>query len=53
MVSKSARVVEEVDIRKVGSERVETVRDTIRRQQVEVERAADQSTNAPLKSTKV
>lgn len=38
VVSKSARVVEEVVIGKEGSDRVETVKDKIRRQQVEVER---------------
>lgn len=38
VVSKTARVVEEVAIGKEGSERTETVRDTVRRQQVEVEK---------------
>jgi uncharacterized protein (TIGR02271 family) len=38
VVSKSARVVEEVTLRKTGSDRVETVKDTVRRQQVEVEK---------------
>jgi uncharacterized protein (TIGR02271 family) len=38
VVSKSARVVEEVVIGKEGSDRVETVKDKIRRQQVEVEK---------------
>jgi uncharacterized protein (TIGR02271 family) len=38
VVSKSARVAEEVVIGKTGSDHVETVRDTVRRQQVEVER---------------
>jgi uncharacterized protein (TIGR02271 family) len=38
VVSKSARIAEEVVIRKEGSDRVETVRDKVRRQQVEVER---------------
>lgn len=38
VVSKSARVVEEVVIGKEGSDRVETVKDKVRRQQVEVER---------------
>lgn len=40
VVSKQARVAEEVVIRKSGSDRVETVRDTVRRQQVDVERTA-------------
>jgi uncharacterized protein (TIGR02271 family) len=38
VVSKSARVVEEVAVGKTGSDRVQTVHDTVRRQQVEVER---------------
>ena len=38
VVSKSAHVAEEVVIRKEGSDRVETVHETIRRQQVEIER---------------
>lgn len=37
VVSKEARVTEEVVIRKDASERVETVRDTVRRTEVEVE----------------
>ena len=39
VVSKTARVVEEVTLRKTGTDHVETVKDTVRRQQVEVERA--------------
>jgi uncharacterized protein (TIGR02271 family) len=38
LVNKTARVVEEVALRKIGSEHVETVHDKIRRQQVEIER---------------
>lgn len=38
VVNKQARVVEEVAVRKEGTDRVETVRDTVRRQQVEVEK---------------
>jgi uncharacterized protein (TIGR02271 family) len=38
VVNKTARVVEEVTLRKSGSDRVETVKDTVRRQQVEVEK---------------
>jgi uncharacterized protein (TIGR02271 family) len=37
VVSKTARLAEEVVIRREGSDRVETVRETVRRQQVEVE----------------
>jgi len=40
VVSKSARVAEEVVISKEGSDRVQTVKDTVRRQQVEVERVS-------------
>ncbi|MGB6193011.1 MAG: YsnF/AvaK domain-containing protein [Terracidiphilus sp.] len=39
VVNKTARVVEEVILRKTGSDRVETVKDTVRRQQIEVEKA--------------
>jgi uncharacterized protein (TIGR02271 family) len=38
VVSKSARVVEEVVVGKEGSDRVETVKDKVRRQQVEIEK---------------
>ena len=38
VVSKSAHIAEEVVIRKEGSDHIETVRDKIRRQQVEMER---------------
>ncbi|KAB0682750.1 YsnF/AvaK domain-containing protein [Aureimonas leprariae] len=37
VVSKEARVKEEIDLRKVGSERTETVSDTVRRTEVDVE----------------
>ena len=38
VVSKSVRIVEEVVIRRTGTDHVETVRDKVRRQQVDVER---------------
>jgi uncharacterized protein (TIGR02271 family) len=38
VVSKTARVAEEVVIGKKGSDRVETIRDTVRRQELDVER---------------
>ena len=38
VVTKTARVAEEVLIRREGTDHVETVRDTVRRQQVELER---------------
>src|SRR6185437_11633256 len=40
VINKTAHVAEEVVIRVEGSDRVETVHDTIRRQQVELERTA-------------
>jgi flagellar biosynthesis/type III secretory pathway M-ring protein FliF/YscJ len=36
-VSKEARVVEEVSIRKDAEEHVETVQDTVRRQEIEID----------------
>src|ERR1700734_203310 len=38
LVNKTARVVEEVGLKKIGSDHGETIRDNLRRQQVEVER---------------
>jgi len=38
MVSKTARVAEEIVIGKTGSDHVETIRDTVRKQQAQVER---------------
>jgi uncharacterized protein (TIGR02271 family) len=38
LVSKTARIVEEVSLKKIGTEHVQTVSDKIRRQQVEIER---------------
>jgi uncharacterized protein (TIGR02271 family) len=38
LVGKTARVVEEVALRKIGSDHVETIHDKIRRQQAEIER---------------
>ena len=38
VISKSSKVSEEIVVGKTGSDRVETVHDTVRRQQVEVER---------------
>lgn len=42
VVSKTARVVEEIAVGKEGSDRTETVRDTVRRQQAEVEKVDPQ-----------
>jgi len=38
LVNKTARVVEEVSLKKIGTDHVETVHDKLRRQQVEIER---------------
>jgi len=38
LVNKIARIVEEVSLKKIGTDHVETVKDKIRRQQVEIER---------------
>ena len=38
VAKKTARIVEEVALRKVGTDHVETIHDKIRRQQVEIER---------------
>jgi uncharacterized protein (TIGR02271 family) len=40
VVSKSSHIAEEVVVGKTGSDHVETIKDTVRRQQVEVERVA-------------
>ena len=41
VVTKTARITEEVVIRRRGSDHVETIRDTVRRQQLEVERVPE------------
>ena len=41
VVTKNARIAEEVVIRREGSDHVETIRDTVRRQQVEMERVQE------------
>jgi uncharacterized protein (TIGR02271 family) len=38
LVNKTARIVEEVGLKKIGSDHVETIKDKLRRQQVEIER---------------
>jgi uncharacterized protein (TIGR02271 family) len=43
VVSKSSRIVEEVVVGKEGSDRVETVKDKVRRQQVEIEKQPTQT----------
>lgn len=44
VVTKSAHIAEEVVIRKEGTDTVRTLRDKVRRQQVEVERAGERTT---------
>ncbi len=46
VVSKTSHIVEEVVIRKTGSDHVETLRDKVRRQQVDVERGAEKKRKA-------
>jgi uncharacterized protein (TIGR02271 family) len=47
VVSMSSHIAEEVVVGKTGSDHVETVHDTVRRQQVEVERAPSTATRKP------
>jgi len=49
LVNKTARVVEEVGLRKIGSDHVETVHDKIRRQQVEIERLGPDGRPIPVR----
>lgn len=55
VVGKTARVREEVVVHKEATDRVETVRDTVRRQDVEIERDDDSTSRAdgatPMPST--
>jgi uncharacterized protein (TIGR02271 family) len=44
VVSKNARVVEEVSLRKQATDRVETIRDTVRKEEVEVEHIPSETT---------
>jgi uncharacterized protein (TIGR02271 family) len=44
MVSKTARVVEEVSLRKEVTDRVETVRDTVRKEEVEIDQIPGETT---------
>jgi uncharacterized protein (TIGR02271 family) len=46
VVSKAARVTEEVSLRKEASDRVETVKDTVRRDEVDVEQVPGEPTGA-------
>lgn len=51
VAKKTAKIVEEVALRKVGTDHVETIRDKLRRQQVEIERVDAQGKVIPAKST--
>jgi uncharacterized protein (TIGR02271 family) len=57
VVSKTARVVEEVKLRKDVTDRVETVKDTLRRDEVEIEKVPGETTTAgttaPASSPKI
>jgi uncharacterized protein (TIGR02271 family) len=47
VVSKTAHVTEEVRLRKEAVERIETVRDTVRREEVEVEQVPGETVTNP------
>jgi len=47
LVSKTARVVEEVSLKKIGSDHVQTLHEKVRRQQVEIERLDAEGKRAP------
>ncbi len=51
VVSKTARVYEEVGLRKEATERVETVRDTVRKEEVEVEQVPGTTTTTTTGGT--
>ena len=47
VVSKTARVYEEVGLRKAATDRTETVSDTVRKEEVEIEQIPGQTTTSP------
>ena len=51
VVSKTARVKEEIDIKKVATERTETVRDTVRREDVEITKVPGDATGSTYDTT--
>ena len=53
VVSKTARIVEEVSLRKEATDRVETVRDTVRKEEVKVEKMPGEATMSPSGTTPV
>jgi uncharacterized protein (TIGR02271 family) len=52
LVNKTARIVEEVSLKKIGADHVETVKDKLRRQQVEIERVGPDGRVLPGQSAK-
>jgi len=53
LVNKTARIVEEVSLKKIGSDHVETVKDKIRRQQVEIERVGPDGKPLPSQRPRI
>ena len=53
VVSKTARVYEEVGLRKDATERVETVRDTVRKEEIEVEQIPGQVETTTARNTRI
>jgi uncharacterized protein (TIGR02271 family) len=53
LVNKTARVVEEVSLKKIGTEHVETIKDKIRRQQAEIERLGPDGKVIPSRKVNV
>lgn len=51
LVNKTARVVEEVGLKKIGADHVETIHDKLRRQQAEVQRVGPDGKVIPPKSS--
>ena len=51
VVSKTARVVEEVGLRKEATDRVETIRDTVRKEEVEIEQIPGSATSTTTGTT--
>ena len=53
LVNKTARIVEEVSLKKIGSDHVETINDKLRRQQVEIEKVGADGRIIPKQKSKV
>jgi uncharacterized protein (TIGR02271 family) len=53
LVNKTARVVEEVSLKKIGTDHVETIKDKIRRQQAEIERLGPDGKVIPSRKVNV